>query len=87
MVGVPDDDLGQRVRAVIIASSNMKHRALKKALKTGLAARLATYEMPREYVFVSELPRNAAGKVLLGPLSGPSNQIPNLQSDSKKAKE
>ncbi len=60
VVGVPDDKLGQRVRAVVVADTGVSAKKLKAHAK----AELATYEVPREFVFVDELPRNATGKIL-----------------------
>jgi fatty-acyl-CoA synthase len=62
MVGVPDDDFGQRLRAFVVLSSG----ALVSAddIKAHVKANLARFKVPREVVFLDELPRNATGKVL-----------------------
>jgi fatty-acyl-CoA synthase len=80
VVGVDDDDLGQRVRAVVAVDDTAAVSSLKSSLKRTIAADLASHEMPREYVFVDELPRNATGKILRRKLSGPENSIPNRRS-------
>ncbi|MEW2528667.1 AMP-binding protein [Streptomyces sp. NPDC047071] len=58
VVGLPDDRLGQRVAAWIVAGS--PDRA---ALASFLAARLAPYKLPQEIHVVDALPRTALGKV------------------------
>ncbi len=61
VVGVPDRDLGQRVRAVVVVGDPEVGQA---ELRAHAKAHLASYEVPRELVVVDELPRNATGKVL-----------------------
>ncbi|QDQ16153.1 AMP-binding protein [Streptomyces spectabilis] len=58
VAGLPDDRLGQRVAAWIVAES--PDRA---ALASFLAARLAPYKLPQEIHVVDALPRTALGKV------------------------
>ncbi|MGW4201862.1 AMP-binding protein [Streptomyces sp. NPDC004726] len=58
VVGVPDDRLGQRVAAWIVADA--PDRA---GLISFLAARLAPYKLPQEIHVVRALPRTALGKV------------------------
>jgi fatty acid CoA ligase FadD36 len=58
VVGVPDDDLGQRVVAYVVADG------VDAGLLTDFAAkRLSRHKTPRAIVFLDELPRNAMGKV------------------------
>ena len=71
VVGVDDADLGQRVRAVIVADPP-RGKALARSIDGHVRATLAKYEVPREYVFVDELPRNGAGKVVSRQLIGPN---------------
>jgi acyl-CoA synthetase (AMP-forming)/AMP-acid ligase II len=61
-IGVDDEDFGQRLRAFVVTddSSDVSEDDLKSHVK----ANLARYKVPREIVFVDELPRNATGKVL-----------------------
>lgn len=80
VVGVGDADLGQKVRAVIVRSTDdatPSDAALTKSIKAHLKGGLAAHEVPREYVYVSELPRNTTGKVLRTKLTGPKRSIPN----------
>ncbi|MGW6904477.1 AMP-binding protein [Streptomyces sp. NPDC054940] len=58
VIGVPDDRLGQRVAAWIVADD--PDRA---GLISFLAARLAPYKLPQEIHVVPALPRTALGKV------------------------
>ena len=59
VVGVGDDDLGQRVVAFVVA-----HGAVDEpALISHVANSLSAHKRPREIHFVDELPRNAMGKV------------------------
>lgn len=58
VVGVPDDDLGQRIVAYVVAEA-----VDPQALIDFVAADLSAHKRPREVRFVAELPRNAMGKV------------------------
>ena len=61
-IGVDDEKFGQRLRAFIVmdSGSDVSEEELKSYVKSNLAG----YKVPREIVFVDELPRNATGKVL-----------------------
>ncbi len=61
-VGVDDDDYGQRLRAFVVLSSG--ESADEDELKAHVKSNLARYKVPREIVFLDELPRNATGKIL-----------------------
>jgi malonyl-CoA/methylmalonyl-CoA synthetase len=62
VVGVADPEWGERVcTAVVPASPTSTDSA--DSLKEWLAARIAPYKLPRRWMFVDELPRNAMGKV------------------------
>jgi acyl-CoA synthetase (AMP-forming)/AMP-acid ligase II/carbon monoxide dehydrogenase subunit G len=61
-VGVDDKDFGQRLRAFVVLESGKK--ATEDELKGYVKQNLARYKVPREIVFIDELPRNATGKVL-----------------------
>lgn len=66
VIGQPDDDLGQRIVAFVVASD-----VSEPTLITHVAERLSWHKRPRHVVFVDELPRNALGKVEKGRLSVP----------------
>nr|WHW29307.1 AMP-binding protein [uncultured bacterium] len=87
VVGPPDIDLGQRVRAVIVCDASMKQEstaALTKSIKDHLRHDLAGFEIPREFVYVADLPRNEAGKVLRRELVGPIRSIPHKRRGPDK---
>lgn len=58
VVGVPDDDLGQRIVAFVVGSAS------PQALIDHVAQQLSAHKRPREVHIVDALPRNAMGKVL-----------------------
>jgi acyl-CoA synthetase (AMP-forming)/AMP-acid ligase II len=62
VVGVPDDEFGQRLRAVVSlhVGADLSETQLQEHVRT----HLARYKVPREVVFVDQLPRNATGKIL-----------------------
>jgi acyl-CoA synthetase (AMP-forming)/AMP-acid ligase II len=62
VVGVADDEFGQRLRAFVVLDDGRE--ASDTQLKDHVRANLARYKVPREIVFLDELPRNATGKVL-----------------------
>ncbi|MBI2244630.1 MAG: acyl-CoA synthetase, partial [Nocardioides sp.] len=59
-VGVDDPDFGKRLRAFVVVSRAVPEQELKDWVKENLAR----YKVPRDVVFLDELPRNATGKVL-----------------------
>ena len=59
-IGVDDDDYGQRLRAFVVRSGEVTEDELREHVK----ANLARFKVPREIVFLDELPRNATGKIL-----------------------
>jgi acyl-CoA synthetase (AMP-forming)/AMP-acid ligase II len=62
VVGVPDEEFGQRLRAVV--SLHPGAELSEEALQEHVRGHLARYKVPREVVFVEQLPRNATGKIL-----------------------
>ncbi|MDH5648673.1 MAG: acyl--CoA ligase [Gammaproteobacteria bacterium] len=61
VVGIPDEILGQVIKAFVVASPNAKLE--KKAVMAHCRQNLAIYKLPKEVEFVSELPKTASGKV------------------------
>jgi malonyl-CoA/methylmalonyl-CoA synthetase len=61
IIGLPDPEWGEIVTAVIVPEDTPPD---PEELKAALRRRLAAYKVPRRFVFVEELPRNAMGKVL-----------------------
>ncbi len=62
MVGVPDADFGQRLRAFVVIAGDAE--VTEADIKAHVKANLARFKVPREIVFLDALPRNATGKVL-----------------------
>ena len=62
VVGVDDEKFGQRLKAFVVARNGAK--LTEEAVKAYVKENLARYKVPREVVFLKELPRNATGKVL-----------------------
>ena len=61
-VGVPDETFGQRLRVFVVLRDG--HDLDADAVKDYVRANLARYKVPRDVVFIPELPRNPSGKVL-----------------------
>jgi acyl-CoA synthetase (AMP-forming)/AMP-acid ligase II len=61
-IGVDDEEFGQRLRAFVVKEEGKE--ISEEDLKGYVKQNLARYKVPREIVFVDELPRNATGKVL-----------------------
>ncbi|WP_067667728.1 acyl-CoA synthetase [Nocardia miyunensis] len=62
VVGVPDDDLGQRIVAFVVPREDVP-QGLEQTLIDHVAQQLSVHKRPREVRLVESLPRNAMGKV------------------------
>ncbi|MDQ3849065.1 MAG: acyl-CoA synthetase [Actinomycetota bacterium] len=62
VIGVDDEQFGQRLKAFVVTSPEAQIDAAQ--VKDHVKSNLARYKVPREVVFLDELPRNATGKVL-----------------------
>ena len=62
VVGLPDKEWGERVAAFIVQRPGKS--ILPEELKTILKKHLSTFKVPKEYIFVDEMPKSPAGKIL-----------------------
>jgi fatty-acyl-CoA synthase len=62
VVGVPDEQFGERLKAFVVRRNGAQLD--EEAVKHYVRDNLARFKVPRDVVFVAELPRNATGKVL-----------------------
>jgi malonyl-CoA/methylmalonyl-CoA synthetase len=62
VVGVPDPEWGERVCAAVVPE-DARITPPVEALRTYMKDRLAPYKVPKDVLYVPELPRNAMGKV------------------------
>ena len=68
VAGIADVDLGERVAAFIVPKEGEDTARLEDRLRRRTEQDLAAYKRPRLYRFLSEIPRNAMGKVERGKL-------------------
>jgi fatty-acyl-CoA synthase len=61
-LGVEDKEWGHRLRAFVVKTDGASIG--EDDIKTYVKDHLARYKVPREVVFLDELPRNPTGKVL-----------------------
>ena len=61
-VGVPDEAFGQRLRAFVVLDPGAA--VTEAQVRDLVRANLAAYKVPREVLFVAEIPRNPTGKIL-----------------------
>ncbi|MCV7172519.1 acyl-CoA synthetase [Mycobacterium manitobense] len=61
-LGVEDKEWGHRLRAFVVKTDGAS--VDEEAIKTYVKENLARYKVPREVIFLDELPRNPTGKIL-----------------------
>ncbi|MDT5011736.1 MAG: fatty-acyl-CoA synthase [Mycobacterium sp.] len=61
-MGVDDADYGQRLRAFVVLQQDSS--VSEDDIKVYVKEHLARYKVPREVIFLDELPRNPTGKIL-----------------------
>ncbi len=61
VIGLPHPDFGEQVMAVIVLTRGAEFD--EEALRAHVRSQLASFKCPKQYRVVSELPRNAMGKV------------------------
>jgi fatty-acyl-CoA synthase/long-chain acyl-CoA synthetase len=62
VIGIPDEIWGESVCAVVTPAE--KHELTEARIIDYCASRLSNYKKPKKVVFMTELPKNAAGKVM-----------------------
>ncbi|HEX7717255.1 MAG TPA: AMP-binding protein [Marmoricola sp.] len=67
-IGVDDDEFGTRLRAFVVRAEGAG--VTEDQLRDHVKSNLARYKVPRDFVFLDELPRNATGKILKRELRG-----------------
>ncbi|WP_438816535.1 malonate--CoA ligase [Taklimakanibacter deserti] len=60
VIGLPHPDFGEGVTAVVVRSGK---DVLEKDIVKTLESRLAKFKLPKQVIFIDDLPRNAMGKV------------------------
>ncbi len=62
LIGVPDENFGRRLRAFVVRreGEDLGEREVQEFVR----ANLARFKVPREVIFLDELPRNPSGKIL-----------------------
>jgi fatty-acyl-CoA synthase len=63
--GVEDPEFGQALAAYVVLNDEDKDReGFEERAKAAVKAKLARHNVPRYFVFMDELPRNAVGKIV-----------------------
>lgn len=62
VIGVDDEEFGQRLIAFVVCEGETT--SIEEQLKELIKNKLARFKMPKKFIFLAELPRNAGGKVL-----------------------
>ncbi|MFD3591713.1 acyl-CoA synthetase [Nocardia sp. NPDC058640] len=62
VIGIDDAEFGKRLRAFVVLEEG--HSVEAAELQAHVKENLARFKVPREVVFLDELPRNATGKIL-----------------------
>ena len=77
VIGVEDEKFGQRLKAFVVKGNGAK--LSEDDVKGHVKKNLARYKVPRDVVFLKELPRNATGKVV-------KRDLEEKDEDAAKAK-
>jgi len=79
VIGISDDDLGERIVAVIVARGIFSEQKVKEVLKN----KLADFKFPKEFIIVEELPRNSMGKIQKSKLRDAYNEQAPYEGESR----
>ena len=79
-IGVDDDEFGKRLKAFVVVGDGAD--GSEDELKDWVKQNLARYKVPREIVFLDELPRNSTGKILKRELAETDSSRKGLMSTS-----
>jgi acetyl-CoA synthetase len=64
VIGKPDTERGAIVKAfIVLATNHIASKALEEELAQHVRGKLASYEYPKEFEFVNELPMTTTGKI------------------------
>ena len=86
VIGVDDEEFGQRLKAFVVLKDGGQDPS-EDELKEYVKRNLARYKVPREVVFMDELPRNATGKVLKRKLREQEEEGEGEQAGDEEASE
>lgn len=64
VIGVPDETWGETVKAVVVLKPDQVSRITEQEVIGFCRQRLAAFKTPKSVVFVTELPKNATGKII-----------------------
>lgn len=68
VVGIPDDRLGEKAVAAVVLqnrpASSAEQETVVEQLRSHCRQHMSRYKVPREFVVLDSLPRNATGKVV-----------------------
>jgi acyl-CoA synthetase (AMP-forming)/AMP-acid ligase II len=84
IVGVEDEKFGQALKAFVVPCEGKKPG--EDELKSYVKENLANYKVPKAWVFLDELPRNATGKVLKKDLAEEGSDDDESEGSEKKEK-
>ncbi len=62
VIGVEDSEFGQRLRAFVVLREGEKLE--EQEVKEYVKSNLARHKVPRDVIYLDELPRNPTGKIL-----------------------
>jgi fatty-acyl-CoA synthase len=84
-IGIDDEKFGQRLKAFVVLQKGKE--LSEDEIKDYVKDNLANYKVPREVVFLDELPRNPTGKVLKRELQEHGDDEDSGSEDKNSAEE